>query len=191
MSMNIKGKASHGLMVEFNNALGRAFEQEVQDRLEIVLADVADELADMMIAEAEELEQKHKEELDLVVGLSTISADLSKAVIESQVKELTELEATLEEAEARIDKLAADKRDLMERIHELEMENQRLAKHCQEVEVKSAYAEIEAMKAAEIAERNKAFKEFDDIIAKANEAAKADADIKFIMDFLFGDKEDK
>ena len=188
--MNIKGRASQGLLGEFNNALGRALEQEVQERLDLILDNVADELADMVIAEVEELEQKHKQELDLVVGLSEMAADLSKAVIESQVKELTELEATLEEAEARIDRLAVDKRDLMERIHELEMENQRLAKHCQEVEVKSAYAGIEAMKAAEIAERNKAFKEFDDIIAKANEP-KAYESLDSLLKFLFGDEEDK
>ena len=181
--MNIKGRASQGLLGEFNNALGRALEQEVQERLDLILDNVADELADMVIAEVEDLEQKHKKELDLVVGLSEMAADLSKAVIESQVKELTELEATLEEAEARIDRLAEDKRDLMERIHELEMENQRLMEHCQKVEAEAVFAELKAKKADKPKTAPKATPKAAD--------PKAYESIDSLLKFLFGDEEDK
>ena len=185
--MNIKGRASQGLLGEFNNALGRAFEQEVQERLNLILDDVADELADMMIAEAEELEQKHKQELRVLAGMAELAEDLATAVIESQVKELTELEATLEEAEARIDRLAADKRDLMERIHELEMENQRLMEHCQKVEVESIFAQLDAA-AAKKADTKKA-----DETKPTPKAAdpKAYESIDSLLKFLFGDEEDK
>ena len=121
--MNIKVRVSQGLQGEFNNKLGAIYEQEIQKRVDAALEDIVDELADFMSAEIEEIEQEHKKELRVLADMTELAEDLATAVIESQVKEIEELEATLEEAEARIDKLAKENAALKEKVATLEKEN--------------------------------------------------------------------
>ena len=183
--MNIKVRVSQGLQGEFNNKLGAIYEQEIQKRVDAALEDIADELADFMEQELEEQEDALKVEMRVLASLAEINRTVAQMVIESQLEEIEELEATLEEAEVRIDKLAADKRDLMERIHELEMENQRLMEHCQKVEAESIFAQLDAA-AAKKADEPKKDKE-------APKAAdpKAYESLDSLLKFLFGDEEDK
>ena len=185
--MNIKVRVSQGLQGEFNNKLGAIYEQEIQKRVDAALEDIADELADFMEQELEEQEDALKDEMRVLASLAEINRTVAQMVIESQLEEIEELEATLEEAEVRIDKLAADKRDLMERIHELEMENQRLMEHCQKVEVESIFAQLDAA-AAKKADTKKA-----DETKPTPKAAdpKAYESIDSLLKFLFGDEEDK
>ena len=183
--MNIKVRVSQGLQGEFNNKLGAIYEQEIQKRVDAALEDIADELADFMEQELEEQEDALKDEMRVLASLAEINRTVAQMVIESQLEEIEELEATLEEAEVRIDKLAADKRDLMERIHELEMENQRLMEHCQKVEAESIFAQLDAAAAKKVDEPKKAKPTPKAADPKAYES------LDSLLKFLFGDEEDK
>ena len=121
--MNIKVRVSQGLQGEFNNKLGAIYEQEIQKRVDAALEDIADELADFMEQELEEQEDALKDEMRVLASLAEINRTVAQMVIESQLEEIEELDATLEEAEARIDKLAKENAALKEKVAALEKEN--------------------------------------------------------------------
>ena len=182
--MNIKVKVSQGLQGEFNKKLGAIYEQEIQKRVDAALEDIVDEIVEEVEQEIEEMEERHNKDLLFLGNLASLAEELAGAVIKSQVKELEELDATLQEAEARIDRLAADKRDLMERIHELEMENKRLAEHCQKVEAEAIYAQLDAADTKKVDKPKKA-----KVTPKAADP-KAYESVDSLFKFLFGEVED-
>ena len=187
--MNIKGKVSEGLLKEISDTIDRITTIKAISQADAIITEVIDPIGDYFLEEKEKQRKEYKRKIEEIISIAETNRVVAQMVIGSQLEEIEELEATLEEAEARIDRLADDKRDLMERIHELEMENQRLAKHCQEVEADAIFAGLDI--AAKKADTKKA-----DEPKKADPTPKA-ADPKAyesldsLLKFLFGDEEDK
>ena len=187
--MNIKVKASQGLQGEFNSKISAIYEQEIQKRVDAALKDVVDELVEEVEQEIEEMEAKHELDLEVVDTLYGFVLKVANEIINDQAKEIKDLKATLEEAEARIGKLAADKKDLMDRAHEVEMDNQELIRHIQAEEGKAFFEKIEAMEKKAAAAKKAEAKTKADPDPKAADP-KAYESIDSLFKFLFGEVED-
>ena len=183
--MNIKGKVSEGLLKEISDTIDRITTIKAVSQADAILTEIIDPIGDYFLEEKEKQRNRYESKIEEITSIAETNRVVAQMVIGSQLEEIEELEATLEEAEARIDRLADDKRDLMERIHELEMENQRLMEHCQKVEAESIFAQLDAA-AAKKADEPKKDKE-------APKAAdpKAYESLDSLLKFLFGDEEDK
>ena len=118
--MNIKVKVSQGLAGEFTNKLGAVYEQEVQRKVDAALKDIVNELVEVVEEELDSMEARHFEDMEEILAAAEITRDPTIAVVESQLKTISDLEATLEEAETRMFRLADENRALQEKIAMLE-----------------------------------------------------------------------